>query len=116
MDYNRKRASAQYSRLIDERLTAEYYHRCKVFAWEERVQNLELKLSSTVDAEAQASERNNELAVRLASENTIRLRVPDARACDVAAMNSVGAGIDGVLVWMDEIIGLWAYCKETLLH
>lgn len=58
-----------------------------------RVKGLESKSSAVADAEAQNRERNNELAGRLAGEETLRSRATDVGARVVALMNSLSTTV-----------------------
>lgn len=104
MSYNRQRASGQYSQAVHERLMAEFFHRLEVLTWKKHAKNFEWKLSATVDEKAQTHERNTEPIIDLAREGTRRSRVTDSRAPVVEAMNGFGTGVDGILVWMDEMM------------
>lgn len=58
-----------------------------------------------VDIEAKIRERNNHLAVLLVDEDARRSRVSTSRARVVAVMTSLSTGVDGILFWMDGMMG-----------
>lgn len=78
MTYNRRWANDQYSRAVDKRLKAESNHRLEVLVCMRCVADLESKLFAASDAETQTRERNTELGVRLAAEDTRRSWMIDA--------------------------------------
>lgn len=73
MDYNRRRASKQYSRAAEERLKANYNHRRVVLPWEKCIRILEWKLSAALDTDEQTHERNTD------SPFVLLVRILDAR-------------------------------------
>lgn len=102
--YNRRRASDQSYRAVDDRLKSQSSHRGEMLVWKERVEGLESKVSAAVDAGAQTRESNMELTVRLAVENTRRSLLNDARARVIANMDVLGTGFESIVMRLVDVI------------
>lgn len=94
-EYNRCRASDQYSRSVDERLSA------------------------AVDAETQTPKRNTELVVRLAGEAARRSRITDSRARVMPSLDGLGMDAEAIVMrsgdLMDKMrLDLTALFRESL--
>lgn len=63
-----------------------------------------IRFSAAVDDKAQNHERRDELAARLAGNETSLSRVDDACAPVVEAMTGLGMEIDGIFLWMDAVM------------
>lgn len=98
MDCDQWHASCQCFLAAEERLKADFDHRCDLFVWEMRVKNLGAKLSVSVDAETRPHELNFDFAVRVAGKDSRWLRMTDARACVVVFTKNLGKRIEGVVV------------------
>lgn len=105
IDNNWQRDCAQFSLAVDKRLWDESDHRHELLAWVKRVRDSESKLFVAVDVKTLTRERSTKLFVRLAGEESRSWCVTDSRAFVVAAMNSFGTGVDGLLLWMDRMMG-----------
>lgn len=104
LDYNRRRASDQYSHAVDEWLHVEYSHFQEVLAWERRVENLKSMVFSAVDAEAQNRKSSTNFAARLAGEDIRHSRITDARARVVASKHGVGTGVEGIVIRLRDMM------------
>lgn len=98
MNYNRRRATDQYSWAADEGLEAELDHRREVLSWERRDRDLESKLSAAVDAEAQIRKKKTPNSPFILLERTLDSQMTDARARVVASMDDLGTGVEGIVI------------------
>lgn len=89
---------------MDERLDAEFDLCREALTWKKHFINLDSKFSAAVNAEPQTSWRNTELATRLAIDYTRRSRMADARAPVFVSMTIFDAVVEGIHVWMGEMM------------